>query len=320
MPTRTLSTLRVADARSSLPTAGSTRHERSERRCPAARPCSSASPANRRRAFSAKGYSPRSASASQRRRRSRSGPSNACRSASAPARSRWQRRANGPMWSATSAANRISTILSPPPAATPPPPTASSPGASGRSPFAGAWCRARRRLRSVPAGVRSDARQDARHDCHRLSRRRQDHADPPPHRQRRRPRLALIINEFGDVGVDGDLCQGCADAACPQDSIVELANGCICCTVADDFVPAVTALLAREPKPDHIVIETSGLALPKPLVKAFEWPELRTRLTVDGVVAVVDAAAVAEGRFADDPARVALQRGSGPLARSRQPA
>ena len=121
-------------------------------------------------------------------------------------------------------------------------------------------------------------------------------------------RLALIINEFGDVGVDGDLLRSCADDACPREAIVELANGCICCTVADEFAPAVSALLAREPKPDHIVIETSGLALPKPLVKAFDWPELRTRLTVDGVVAVVDAAAVAEGRFADDPARIAEQR------------
>ena len=125
-------------------------------------------------------------------------------------------------------------------------------------------------------------------------------------------RLALIINEFGDVGVDGELLQNCADAACPREAIIELANGCICCTVAEDFAPAVTALLAHEPRPDHIVIETSGLALPKPLVKAFDWPELRTRLTVDGVVAVVDAAAVSEGRFADDPARVEAQRAADP--------
>jgi cobalamin biosynthesis protein CobW len=125
-------------------------------------------------------------------------------------------------------------------------------------------------------------------------------------------RLALIINEFGDVGVDGDLVKGCADANCPEEAIIELANGCICCTVADDFAPALTALVAREPKPDHIVVETSGLALPKPLIKAFDWPELRTKLTVDGVVAVVDAAAVAEGRFADDPARVAEQRRNDP--------
>ena len=121
-------------------------------------------------------------------------------------------------------------------------------------------------------------------------------------------RFALIINEFGDVGVDGDLLKGCADPACPEEAIIELANGCICCTVADEFAPAMAALMAREPKPDDIVVETSGLALPKPLIKAFDWPELRTKLTVDGVVAVVDAAAVAEGRFADDPARVARQR------------
>ena len=125
-------------------------------------------------------------------------------------------------------------------------------------------------------------------------------------------RLALIINEFGDVGVDGEILKGCGAQTCPKENIVELANGCICCTVADDFAPAVTALLKREPRPDHIVIETSGLALPKPLVKAFEWPELRARLTVDGVVAVVDAGAVAAGRFADDPEKVAAQRRADP--------
>jgi cobalamin biosynthesis protein CobW len=117
-------------------------------------------------------------------------------------------------------------------------------------------------------------------------------------------RLALIINEFGDVGVDGGILQAC----CPEENIVELANGCLCCTVADDFVPAIEALLARSPRPEHIIVETSGLALPKPLVKAFDWPDIRTRLTVDGVIAVVDGAAVAAGRFADDPARLAAQR------------
>ncbi len=121
-------------------------------------------------------------------------------------------------------------------------------------------------------------------------------------------RLALIINEFGDVGVDGEILKSCGSPACPEDNIIELANGCICCTVADDFAPAVTALLMREPRPDHIIIETSGLALPKPLVKAFDWPDLRAKLTVDGVIAVVDAGAVADGRFADDPAKVAAQR------------
>ena len=115
-------------------------------------------------------------------------------------------------------------------------------------------------------------------------------------------RLALIVNEFGDVGVDGDILRSCGIESCPDENIVELANGCLCCTVADDFVPAIEALLSRSPRPDHIVVETSGLALPKPLVKAFDWPAIRARVTVDGVVAVVDGAAVAEGRFADDPA------------------
>jgi cobalamin biosynthesis protein CobW len=130
--------------------------------------------------------------------------------------------------------------------------------------------------------------------------------------QARNRRLALIINEFGDVGVDGEILRGCGVASCPEDNIIELANGCICCTVADDFVPAIETLLSRGERPDHIIIETSGLALPKPLVKAFDWPTIRPRLTVDGVVAVVDAAAVLAGTFADDPALVAAQRAADP--------
>ena len=121
-------------------------------------------------------------------------------------------------------------------------------------------------------------------------------------------RLALIVNEFGDVGVDGDILRGCGVESCPEENIVELANGCLCCTVADDFVPTMEALLKRNPRPDHILVETSGLALPKPLVKAFEWPAIRAHLTVDGVIAVVDGPAVAEGRFADDPQALAAQR------------
>ena len=115
-------------------------------------------------------------------------------------------------------------------------------------------------------------------------------------------RLAVLVNEFGDVGVDGDLIRACADANCPEANIVELTNGCICCTVADEFIPSIERLLALDPRPDHIVIETSGLALPKPLLKAFDWPDLRSRITIDGVVAVADAEAVAAGRFAPDPA------------------
>jgi cobalamin biosynthesis protein CobW len=121
-------------------------------------------------------------------------------------------------------------------------------------------------------------------------------------------RLAVIVNEFGDVGIDGEILKGCGDAACPEDNIVELANGCLCCTVADEFVPALDTILNRMPAVDHIVIETSGLALPKPLVQAFHWPAIKSRVTVDGVVAVVDGAAVAEGRVAADLEALARQR------------
>lgn len=121
-------------------------------------------------------------------------------------------------------------------------------------------------------------------------------------------RIALIINEFGDIGVDAEIVRGCGVADCGDDDVVELANGCICCTVADDFLPTIEALLARDDPPEHIVIETSGLALPKPLVKAFGWPTVRTRVTVDGVVTVVDAPAYAAGLFAADPDAVEAQR------------
>src|SRR5438876_1545928 len=121
-------------------------------------------------------------------------------------------------------------------------------------------------------------------------------------------RLAVIVNEFGDVGIDGEILKACGDASCPQENIVELANGCLCCTVADDFVPALDTILGRKPLVEHIVIETSGLALPKPLVQAFLWPAVKSRVTVDGVVAVVDGAALAQGRVAADLDRLARQR------------
>jgi cobalamin biosynthesis protein CobW len=121
-------------------------------------------------------------------------------------------------------------------------------------------------------------------------------------------RLALIVNEFGDIGVDGEILRSCGIESCPDENIVELANGCICCTVADDFIPAIEKLLALPNRPEHIIVETSGLALPKPLVKAFDWPTIRAKLTVDGVVTVVDGAAVAAGRFADDPEALLAQR------------
>lgn len=121
-------------------------------------------------------------------------------------------------------------------------------------------------------------------------------------------RIALIINEFGDLGVDGGLLKNCGIENCRDEDVIELNNGCICCTVAQDFIPTVERLLERPDKPDHIVIETSGLALPQPLVSAFNWPAIKTRVTVDGVIAVIDSAAVAAGRFADNEERVRDQQ------------
>lgn len=121
-------------------------------------------------------------------------------------------------------------------------------------------------------------------------------------------RLAILVNEFGTVGVDGDILRSCAIPDCPVENIVELANGCICCTVADDFIPTIEALMALPERPDHILIETSGLALPKPLLKAFDWPAIRSKITVDGVIALADAEAVAAGTFASDVHAVDEQR------------
>jgi cobalamin biosynthesis protein CobW len=121
-------------------------------------------------------------------------------------------------------------------------------------------------------------------------------------------RLAVVVNEFGTAGVDGEILKSCADENCPAENIMELANGCICCTVADDFIPTIEQLMDLPETPDHIVIETSGLALPKPLLKAFDWPAIRSRITVDGVVALADAEAVAKGQFATDLDAVQAQR------------
>ena len=123
-------------------------------------------------------------------------------------------------------------------------------------------------------------------------------------------RLGVLVNEFGELGIDRELLLGCGDASCVDEDIVELANGCICCTVADDFLPTLERLLDRASAPEHILIETSGLALPKPLVQAFHWPSIKSRVTVDGVVAVVDGAALAAGRVAADLAALARQRGT----------
>ena len=125
-------------------------------------------------------------------------------------------------------------------------------------------------------------------------------------------RLALIVNEFGDVGVDGDVLSSCNAPGCSEDDIIELANGCICCTVADDFLPSIQKLLAQDPPPDHIIIETSGLALPQPLVQAFNWPDIKSKVMLDGVVTVVDGAALADGDVVADYDALEAQRQADP--------
>ena len=125
-------------------------------------------------------------------------------------------------------------------------------------------------------------------------------------------RVAVIVNEFGAMDVDTELVRqcavGCEDETESGPGIYELANGCICCTVQEEFHPVLEQLIERRDQIDHILIETSGLALPKPLVQAFAWPEIRTACTVDAVITVVDGPAVAAGRFADDPDAVQAQR------------
>jgi cobalamin biosynthesis protein CobW len=132
-------------------------------------------------------------------------------------------------------------------------------------------------------------------------------------------RIAIIVNEFGSLGIDGETLRSCGIEGCADEDIIELSNGCLCCTVADDFLPTIEALLDRPNPPEHILIETSGLALPKPLLKAFGWPQVRSRVTVDGVIAVVDGPAVAAGRFADDPAAVTRQREADPSVEHDNP-
>ena len=128
-------------------------------------------------------------------------------------------------------------------------------------------------------------------------------------------RIAVLVNEFGEVGIDGDLlrsCQICDEEDNPSNNIVELTNGCLCCTVQEEFYPTMQELLKRRDKIDHLVIETSGLALPKPLVQAFRWPAIRHAATVDGVVTVVDAQALAAGTIVGDLEALEAQRQADP--------
>ncbi len=129
-------------------------------------------------------------------------------------------------------------------------------------------------------------------------------------------RIAIIVNEFGEMDIDANLLRSCSIEGCDENTsqsenesgVYELANGCICCTVEEEFLPVMKKLVARKDEIDHILIETSGLALPKPLVQAFNWPEIKTHFTVDAVISVIDTPAAAAGQFAHDPDEVTQQR------------
>jgi len=130
-------------------------------------------------------------------------------------------------------------------------------------------------------------------------------------------RIAVLVNEFGALGIDGELLRSCR--VCPAEevaesdgNIVELTNGCLCCTVQEEFLPTMLELLKRRDRLDCILIETSGLALPKPLLKAFRWHEIRNAATVDGVITVVDCEAVSSGTLASDLAALNAQRQADP--------
>jgi len=128
-------------------------------------------------------------------------------------------------------------------------------------------------------------------------------------------RVAVIVNEFGELGIDGDILKQCSIGCSEEEAqgrVYELANGCLCCTVQEEFFPVMRELVARRGELDHILIETSGLALPKPLVQAFQWPEIHNACTVDAVITVVDSPAVAAGTFAAYPEQVDAQRRADP--------
>ncbi|MFW6296624.1 MAG: cobalamin biosynthesis protein CobW [Halothece sp.] len=128
-------------------------------------------------------------------------------------------------------------------------------------------------------------------------------------------KIAVLVNEFGEVGIDGELlrsCQVCDEEETVANNIVELTNGCLCCTVQEEFFPTMQELLKRRNQMDAIFIETSGLALPKPLVQAFRWPEIRNGATVDGVITVVDCEALAAGTLVGDLEALEAQREADP--------
>jgi G3E family GTPase len=99
-------------------------------------------------------------------------------------------------------------------------------------------------------------------------------------------KTAVLVNEFGEIGIDNDLLVTTGNT---DDTMVELSNGCICCTINNDLMEAVYKVLERQDKIDYLVVETTGLADPLPIALTFLGTELRDMTRLDSIVTVVDA-------------------------------
>ncbi|MEM9542718.1 MAG: GTP-binding protein [Cyanobacteria bacterium P01_E01_bin.42] len=109
-------------------------------------------------------------------------------------------------------------------------------------------------------------------------------------------KIAVLVNEFGDINIDEQLLIS------QESDMVELDNGCICCTINDSLVEAVYRILEREEEIDYLVIETTGLADPLPIMLTFLGPELKFLTRLDAVITVVDAAAFDAKHFESEAA------------------
>ena len=96
-------------------------------------------------------------------------------------------------------------------------------------------------------------------------------------------RAAVLVNELGEVGIDNDLI------ITAEDGMIELTNGCICCSTNSDLVDSIVRVLGGAKPVDHIIVETTGVADPLPVAHTFQRPEFRDALRLDAIVAVADA-------------------------------
>lgn len=116
-------------------------------------------------------------------------------------------------------------------------------------------------------------------------------------------KTAVLVNEFGEIGIDNELIVS------TDENMVELNNGCICCTINEDLVEAVYKILEREEKIDYLVVETTGLADPLPVALTFLGTELRDMTRLDSIVTMVDCANFSLDLFNSEAAQSQIQYG-----------